>query len=92
MNNATLTKQCLVSVNIWGRVDDGQTNSVLFDLCICLAVESYSERATADSRQVDDGQTNSVLFGLSVWPSSAVQSEWTSDGVDDGQTNFVLFD
>ena len=41
---------------------------------------------------VDDGQTNSVLFDLSVWPSNAIPSRWTSDGVDDGQTNFVLFD
>ena len=50
-------------------------------------------RDTRDNdEEVDDGQTNSVLFDLSVWPSNAIPSRWTSDGVDDGQTNFVLFD
>ena len=39
-----------------GRVDDGQTNSVLFDLSVAVV---SSQR---DSGRVDDGQTNSVLF------------------------------
>ena len=52
-----------------GWVDEGQTNSVLFDLGICLAVKRGKyPNEPADSGWVDEGQTNSVLFDLSVWP------------------------
>ena len=54
------------------RVDDGQTNSFLFDLSVWPSSAKYSEPATADSGRVDDGQTNSDLLDLSVWPSNVV--------------------
>ena len=71
-----------------GRVDDGQTNSVLFDLLICLAVERRSEPATADGLTT----YRRILFFLTYLsgrraPFRARDCGW----VDDGQTNSVLF-
>jgi hypothetical protein len=51
-------------------VDDGQKNSVLFDLSVWPSnVVPYR---AGGQRTVDDGQTNSVLFDLSVWPSNVI--------------------
>jgi hypothetical protein len=62
-----------------GTIDDGQTNSVLFDLSVW---PSMSFRGT-----VGDGQTNSVLFDLSVWPSSVVLSQRPADVLTVRQTH-----
>ena len=42
-----------------GRVDDGQTNSVLFHLSVWPLSVPFG---ASDGGRVDDGQTNSVLF------------------------------
>ena len=44
-----------------GRINDGQTNSVLFHR-ICLPVKFRSEQRKGVSGRIDDEQTNSVLF------------------------------
>jgi hypothetical protein len=80
-----------------GRVDDGQTNSILFDLSVW---PSTAVPNPADSGQDDDRQTNSelttdrrilFLFDLSVWPSIAVPNPADSGQDVDRQTNSVLF-
>ncbi len=43
-----------------GRVDDGQANSVLFQLSVWPSNVYHIE--PADSGRVDDGQANSVLL------------------------------
>ncbi len=50
------------SLYVVGQVDDGQTNSVLFDL---LNIGISTIRASGQ-RTADDGQTDSVLFDLST--------------------------
>ena len=65
-----------------GRVDDGQTNSVLFDR-IRLVVERRSEPATTDGLTTD---------GLNSSGRRASFRAGDSGRVDDGQTNSVLFD
>ena len=77
-----------------GWVDEGQTNSVLFDFL--SGRQTWYQNEPADSGWVDEGQTNSVLFDLGIclavkrgkYPNEPADSGW----VDEGQTNSVLFD
>ena len=59
--------------------DDGQTNSVSFDLSVWPSSTVPSQR-TADGLTTDR-QTNSVSFDISVWPSSTVPSQRIANGL-----------